>query len=79
MTEGSIPSHSTTKEAKNRRRFVMAVVYEKVTLLVVNDMNYRLSDFGFSEFESLIETTGFRVIDYDWELLDGPQIQGELA
>ena len=57
----------------------MAVVYEKVTLLVVNDMNYRLSDFGFSEFESLIETTGFRVIDYDWELLDGPQIQGELA
>ena len=51
MTEGSIPSHSTTKEAKNRRRFAMAVVYEKVTLLVANDVGHRLADIGCWEFE----------------------------
>jgi len=52
----------------------MAVVYEKVTLLVANDVGYRLADFGCAEFESFIESEGFRLIDQHFEELDGPQI-----
>lgn len=52
----------------------MAVVYEKVTLLVANDVGHRLADIGCWEFEDLIASEGFRLIDQHFEELDGPQI-----
>ena len=52
----------------------MAVIYEKVTLLVANNMGYSITNSGCIDFEEPLEEMGFKLIGEEYEELDGPQI-----